>query len=178
MSTAINILQDNITKIVADAIVNAANQTLLGGGGVDGAIHFMAGPELKEECRALNGCKKGEAKITKGHNLPAKFIIHTVGPVFGYENGKEEIILRNCYNNSLRLAKTHGLRTIAFPAISTGCYRFPKDRAAKIAIKCANNFIKEFPDSLDEIIFVLFSEFDYLIYKKTYEPRNTKNRNS
>ncbi len=129
----IELLQGDITTLMVDAIVNPANHTLLGGGGVDGRIHQCAGPELLEECRALLGCQRGEAKITQGYRLPAKQIIHTVGPVFGHEIGLEDAILCNCYRNSLILAEQHKLRTIAFPTIATGAFRFPKDRAAVIA---------------------------------------------
>jgi len=165
MPTIITTTQSNITTLQTDAIVNAANQTLLGGGGVDGAIHAGAGPELLEECKKLGGCKKGEAKITRGYNLPAKYVIHTVGPVYGHEDGKEAELLANCYHNSLKLAKENNLKTIAFPCISTGVFKFPKDEAAKIAIKTAKDFIRENLDCFEKIIFVCFSELDFEIYK-------------
>ena len=158
----IKIILDDISKTNIDAIVNPANKTLLGGGGCDGAIHVAAGSGLLKECRTLNGCKKGEAKITKGYNLPAKYIIHTVGPIYGQENGEEDEILTNCYINCLELAKDNKIKTIAFPCISTGCYKFPKDEAAKIAIKVA----KRYADSFEKIIFACFSELDYKIYQK------------
>src|SRR5437763_2758179 len=134
MNSRIEIVQGDITKLNVDAIVNAANETLLGGGGVDGAIHRGAGPELLEECRKLNGCATGEAKITKGYKLPAKRVIHTVGPVWHGGKHNEDELLARCYRNSLALAAKHSVRTIAFPAISTGAYRFPIERAARIAL--------------------------------------------
>ncbi|MFA5061961.1 MAG: macro domain-containing protein [Patescibacteria group bacterium] len=161
----IKIIEGDITTLSVDAIINAANETLLGGGGVDGVIHYVAGPELKEECETLGGCKKGEAKITKGYNLPAKYVIHTVGPAYGFEGGLEKKILQDCYINSLEVAKKNNLRTVAFPAISTGAFRYPKDMAAKIAMECVSDYTSQYPDSFDQIIFVMFSEFDYLVYK-------------
>lgn len=166
---SIRVIQYDITKIEVDAIVNAANQTLLGGGGVDGMIHYCAGPRLREECATLGGCEKGEAKITKGYDLPAKHIIHTVGPVYGHEGGLEEEILNKCYVNSLLLAKKYNLKTIAFPAISTGCYKFPKDQAAKIAINSVNDFLNHNPDTFDEVTFVLFDQVSYIIYSAMIE---------
>lgn len=165
MKTKIEILKGDITKIKADAIVNAANTTLLGGGGVDGAIHRAAGPQLLEECQKLGGCKTGEAKITKGYNLPSRYVIHTVGPVWHGGTAKEEELLASCYRNSLELAKKYSLRTIAFPSISTGAYRFPVEKAAKIAYKTVAIFLKDNPDILDKVIFVLFSDKDFGIYE-------------
>lgn len=161
--TKITIIKDNISEQEVDAIVNATNKGLSGGRGVDGAIHLAAGPQLQKECRALGGCETGHAKITRGYRLPAKFIIHTVGPVYGKENGKEAEFLRNCYKNSLELAKIYRIKSIAFPAISTGLYGYPKEEAAKIAIKTIKDFIKN-NDCFDEIRFVLFSDENYRIY--------------
>ena len=146
-----------------DAIVNAANHTLLGGGGVDGAIHRAAGPKLLEECKRLNGCRTGEAKITKGYNLPAKYIIHTVGPVWRGGNNNEANLLKNCYIHSLKLADAYHLKTIAFPAISTGIYGYPKEKAAKIAFQTVKDYLTN--SQLKKVTFVLYTQKDYQIYK-------------
>lgn len=159
----IQLLQTDITQLQVDAIVNAANTTLLGGGGVDGAIHRAAGPELLEECRTLNGCETGKAKITKGYRLPAKFVIHTVGPVWHGGSRNEENLLRNCYLNSLQLAEEYGLNSVAFPNISTGVYRFPKERAAEIAVEAVRNFPAK---SVEDVMFVCFDDENYEIYKR------------
>ncbi|MBC7862806.1 MAG: O-acetyl-ADP-ribose deacetylase [Bacteroidia bacterium] len=155
----IEIIKADITTLKVDAIVNAANSSLMGGGGVDGAIHRAAGPQLLEECRTLNGAKTGEAKITKGYNLPAKFIIHAVGPVWYGGHKNEEELLKNCYLNSLKLAIENKIKTIAFPSISTGAYRFPFDRAAKIAYKTVLDFLDLHPD-IEKVFLVVFSDSD------------------
>lgn len=162
----IELIKDDITKVNADAIVNAANTTLLGGGGVDGAIHRAAGPRLLIECITLGGCETGQAKITKGYNLEARYIIHTVGPVWHDGKSNEEELLASCYRNSLELAREHGLRKVAFPSISTGAYRFPIEKAAVIAIKAVRQFIEQNPDPIIKVIFVLFSDKDLEVYQK------------
>lgn len=164
MISTIEIFKGDITKLKVDAIVNAANSSLLGGGGVDGAIHLTAGPNLLEECRKLNGCKTGEAKITNGYNLPANFVIHTVGPVWNGGNFNEDELLTNCYLNSLKLAVENKIKSIAFPAISTGVYGFPLERAAQIAIKTVKKFIQS-DKSIQKIIFVCFDDRTYQTYK-------------
>lgn len=151
--TEIEVVFGDITKLDVDAIVNAANKTLLGGGGVDGAIHRAAGGELLEECRTLNGCETGQSKITKGYNLPCQYVIHTVGPIWGGGNRNENELLKSCYLTSLNLAKEYGIKTIAFPAISCGIYHFPIDRACKIATDTVKEFISK-NDCFDKIIFI------------------------
>jgi len=161
----IDLVLGDITLLKVDAIVNAANATLLGGGGVDGAIHRAAGPRLLEECRKLKGCPTGEARITKGYLLPAKHVIHTVGPIWTGGNKDEDNLLRACYSNAMILAAKNGIRTIAFPSISTGAYGFPIDRAAKIAVTAISKFLatmKEF----DRVVFVCFSKSDHDVYKR------------
>jgi O-acetyl-ADP-ribose deacetylase (regulator of RNase III) len=162
--TTLRAIQGDITKLAVDAIVNAANTSLLGGGGVDGAIHRAAGPRLLEECRMLRGCKNGEAKITAGHRLPARFVIHTVGPVWHGGLHGEEVILSNCYRNSLKIAAEKNLTTIAFPAISTGVYGYPIRQATQVAVRTAREFITV-ENNLKEIIFCCYSQDDF----KTYE---------
>src|SRR5436305_4559945 len=153
----IEINQGDITKLDVDAIVNAANTTLLGGGGVDGAIHRAAGPELLAECRTLGGCRPGEAKITRGYNLPARFIIHTVGPVWSGGTRGEGEVLANCYRNSLQLAVDNGIKTIAFPAISCGAYRYPISEAAQIALETTRQFLAN-RHNIDKVIFVAIND--------------------
>lgn len=163
-----SVVLGDITKQTTDAIVNAANTSLLGGGGVDGAIHRAAGPELLQECKTLGGCETGKAKITKGYNLPAKFVIHAVGPVWKGGNHKEEELLYSAYWHSLELAREYKIKSISFPAISCGAYGFPLERASKIAIKAANDFVDKYEDSLslEEIRFVLFDKTAYDVYVK------------
>jgi O-acetyl-ADP-ribose deacetylase len=161
----LRVVQADITTLAVDAIVNAANTSLLGGGGVDGAIHRAAGPELLNECRLLAGCKTGEAKITQGYRLPARFVIHTVGPVWAGGNSGESQLLASCYSKSLALAEKNGVTSIAFPSISTGIYGYPIERAATIAVNTVNKFLKQ-RSSLKEIIFCCFSEEDCKVYKK------------
>lgn len=164
--TIIKAIKGDITLIDnVDAIVNAANNSLLGGGGVDGAIHRAAGSKLLQECIRLNGCKTGEAKITKGYNLPCKYVIHTVGPIWYGGNNNEEELLRNCYLNSMKLARMYGIRSIAFPSISTGAYRFPVDLASSIAINTIKEYIKENPNLFDLVMWVLFDDNTYNMYK-------------
>jgi O-acetyl-ADP-ribose deacetylase (regulator of RNase III) len=161
----IELIQGDITQINVDAIVNAANESLLGGGGVDGAIHNAAGPNLLEECRKIGGCPTGEARITKGYNLTAKFIIHTVGPIWrgGYKDEIDK--LRNAYVNSLKLATDRKVETIAFPNISTGVYGFPKKSAAEIAIRASKDYLSKNKLPL-KVIFVCFDDENYVIYKE------------
>lgn len=156
----IELVQGDITKLHVDAVVNAANSSLMGGGGVDGAIHRAAGPLLLEECRTLRGCDTGQAKITKGYNLPAKYIIHTVGPVWHNGTRKEDALLASCYRNSLQLAVDNKIRTIAFPSISTGAYRFPFEMACRIALHTINEFLRS-NSFLEKVMLVSFSENDH-----------------
>ena len=172
----IEIVEGDITKQRVDAIINAANTTLLGGGGVDGAIHRVAGPELLEECRALGGCPTGEAKITKGYSLPAKWVIHTVGPVWRDGQHGEEDLLAGCYRNSLTLAERNSVKTIAFPSISTGAYGFPMDRAERIAVTETRRFLEQ-SRSMEKVIVVCFGKSALEIHERTvkeiYQPSSS-----
>ena len=163
----ISLIKGDITKLDADAIVNAANSSLLGGGGVDGAIHKAGGRQILEECMAIRskqgGCNTGEAVITSGGLLKARYVIHTVGPVWNDGNNDEDRLLANCYINSLRLAEENNISTIAFPNISTGVYRFPKERAAKIAVTTVKNYLSK-DKSIEKVIFVCFDEENYQLY--------------
>jgi O-acetyl-ADP-ribose deacetylase (regulator of RNase III) len=163
MEKRIELVVGDITVLEVDAIVNAANNTLMGGGGVDGAIHSAAGPKLVEECELFNGCPTGDAKITKGYNLRAHHVIHTVGPVWYGGNKNEENLLASCYQRCLQVAVENGVKTIVFPGISTGVYRFPKDRAAKIAVTEVGNFLQVNPE-LEKVIFVCFDQAAFNIY--------------
>jgi O-acetyl-ADP-ribose deacetylase (regulator of RNase III) len=164
-SNKLELLRGDITKVAVDAIVNAANTTLLGGGGVDGAIHRAAGPELLEECRSLGGCRPGKAKITRGYRLPARFIIHTVGPFWNGGRRGEAEVLANCYRNSLGVALKNGVKTIAFPAISCGAYRYPIAEAAKIAVATTQEFLQAHSE-MEKVIFVVLDDEILAIYRE------------
>lgn len=163
--TRLTLIKGDITQLKVDAIVNAANSSLLGGGGVDGAIHRAAGPGLLSECKTLRGCPAGEAKVTSGYNLLAKFVIHTVGPVWhGGDNGEEKLLM-NCYENCLIIAEHLKIQSIAFPNISTGVYRFPKKKAAELALQVVKEYVKT-SECLEEVIFVAFDDENYGIYNE------------
>ena len=164
----IDIVHGDITRLEVDAIVNAANSTLLGGGGVDGAIHRVAGPELLEECKTLGGAKTGEAKITKGYRLPAKHVIHTVGPVWRGGREHEAALLATCYRNSLKLAVANDVKSIAFPAISCGIYGYPVDEATAIAVREVLKFLRSEP-SIEHVIFVAFGQDVHAAYERALE---------
>lgn len=170
MKTQLIVIKGDITKLKVDAIVNAANRSLLGGGGVDGAIHREAGSELYEECKNLGFCLEGDAKITKGYKLPAKYIIHTVGPVYGLEKGREAELLASCYISSLMLAVDNNIKTIAFPNISTGAFGYPIEDASRIAVDTVRELLTEEAHQIEKVYFVSFCDSDLKIYK-TYASR-------
>jgi O-acetyl-ADP-ribose deacetylase len=163
--TKLSVIKDDITTLSVDVIVNAANPTLLGGGGVDGAIHAAAGEELFKECSKLGGCAVGGAKITRGYNLPAEHVIHTVGPIYASDDDPEGLLV-SCYEESLELARKNNLKILAFPAISTGVYGYPKKEAAQVAVNVVSDYVEEYPGAFDEITFVVFDDESEGIYKE------------
>lgn len=172
MSAILKTVKGDITKITdVQAIVNAANRSLLGGGGVDGAIHRAAGPELLKECRTLNGCETGQAKITKAYNLPCEYVIHTVGPVWRGGSANEAELLASCYFNSLKLATENGIKRIAFPSVSTGVYSYPIDQAAKIAVGTVYRFLQDSGADMELVEWVLFDDKTYQIYEREVDKK-------
>ena len=168
----LEIVRNDITKMAVDAIVNAANRSRLGGGGVDGAIHRAAGPQLVAECRTLGGCETGEAKLTKGYRLPARYVIHTVGPIWHGGNSNEPAKLASCYRRSLEVAVENGIRSVAFPSVSTGVYSYPVEEAAEIAVRTVKEFTGQHPDRFDLIEWVLFDRHTYEVYDQALRQMN------
>ncbi len=172
ISNMITAIKGDITKVTdMEAIVNAANTSLLGGGGVDGAIHRAAGPELLAECRTLHGCETGEAKITGAYNLPCKYVIHTVGPIWQAGTHSEAELLANCYFNSLKVAAENGIHSVAFPSISTGVYRFPVERAAAVAVDTVFRFLETYPNEIETVEWVLLDDRTFEVYQKAIDKK-------